>query len=148
MHCRNKLLLLGMLAAAAWGQTLPEGPGKTVTEKMCKTCHGMENIVREKRTKDKWAEIVDDMVSRGAKGTDAEVDQVIDYLAAHFGPSVNINKAEASALTPTLGLSAADADAIVHFRAEKGGFKSFEDLAKVPGIDAKKLASVRDRIEF
>src|SRR6266699_873505 len=78
-------------------QTLPEGPGKTTVERMCKGCHGMENIVRARRTKDKWAEIVDDMVARGAKGTDSEADEVIDYLSTHFGPDavlkVNVNKA-------------------------------------------------------
>jgi len=123
-----------------------------VTERMCKPCHGLENVVREKRTKDRWAETVDDMVSRGAQGTDAEIDQVIDYLAAHFGANaartVNINQASASELSAALGLSTADADAIVRYRAEKGAFKSIQDLIKVPGIDVKKIESVQNRIEF
>jgi competence protein ComEA len=132
----------------ALAQTLPDGPGKAVTERMCKPCHGLDNVVRARRTPDKWAEIVDDMVSRGAKGTDAEVDQVIEYLSAHFGPKVNVNKAGASDLKETLGISASDADAIVQYRAEKGTFKSIQDLMKVPGIDAKKIESVQDRVEF
>jgi competence protein ComEA len=140
------------LAALLVAQSLPEGPGKAATERMCKTCHGLENIVREKRTKDRWAETVDDMVSRGAQGTDAEIEQVIDYLAAHFGAAavrkVNVNKAEASELSAQLGLSAADAAAIVHYRSEQGVFKSMQELLNVPGIDVKKIASVQDRIEF
>jgi competence ComEA-like helix-hairpin-helix protein len=136
------------LSAMALGQSLPEGPGKAVTERMCKPCHGLDNVVRERRTKDRWTEIVDDMVSRGAKGTDAEIDQVIDYLAAHFGATVNVNKAEAPELIGILGLSAAAADAIVRYRAEKGSFKSIQDLMKVPGIDTKKIESVQDRLTF
>jgi competence protein ComEA len=134
-----------MLALA---QALPDGAGKAVTERMCKGCHGLDNVVRARFTEDKWAEVVDDMVSRGAKGTDDEVDQVIKYLSAHFGPRVNVNKAGASDLKESLGISAADADAIVQYRTEKGTFKSIQDLMKVPGIDAKKIESLKDRVEF
>ena len=129
-------------------QALPDGPGKAVTERMCKGCHGLDNVVRARRTEDKWAEVVDDMVSRGAKGSDDEVDQVIKYLSAHFGPKVNVNKAEAPDLKETLGISGSDAEAIVQYRAEKGAFKSIQDLMKVPGIDAKKIERLQDRVEF
>src|SRR5258708_3524734 len=85
------------ITGLAFGQSLPDGPGKAVTERICKNCHGIENVVRAKRTKEKWAEIVDNMASRGAKGTEDEFDLVIDYLSTHFGPTaaakVNVNKA-------------------------------------------------------
>jgi len=160
MHCRKieqmkLVLMLGLVAAVCAplrAQALPEGPGKAVVERMCKSCHGLDNVVRGKRTRDKWSEIVDDMVSRGAKGSDSEIDQVVDYLCAHFGAEaatkVNVNKADASELTAALGISAADANALVGYRAEKGSFKSIQDVMKVPGIDAKKIESVQDRIEF
>jgi competence ComEA-like helix-hairpin-helix protein len=146
------MLFLKFAALLSLAQSLPDGPGKAVTERMCKPCHGLENVVREKRTKDRWTEVVDDMVSRGAQGTDAEIDQVIDYLTANFGANaartINVNKASASELNTALGLSTTDADAIVHHRAEKGAFKSIQDLMKVPGIDVKKIESVQNRIEF
>jgi len=129
-------------------QTLPDGPGKAVTERMCKPCHGLDNVVRARRTEDKWAEVVDDMVSRGAKGTDDDIDQVIKYLSVHFGPKVNVNKAGASDLKESLGISASEADAIVQYRTENGTFKSIQDLLRVPGIDAKKVESFKDRVEF
>ena len=138
----NFVLMLALI------QTLPDGPGKAVTERMCKPCHGLENVVRARRTEDKWSEVVDDMVSRGAKGTDAEIDEVIRYLSLHFGPKVNVNKAGASDFKESLGISASDADAIVQYRTEKGSFKSIQDLMKVPGIDAKKIESFKDRVEF
>ena len=151
-----KVALLG-LAALAFSQTkssptLPEGPGKAVVEKMCKGCHGLENVIRSRRTRDRWTEIVDDMVARGAKGTDSEADEVIEYLSTHFGADaiqkVNVNKAGAPDLTSSLGISAADANTIVRYRAEHGSFKSIQDLMKVPNIDAKKIESNRDRVEF
>ena len=101
------------------------------------------------------------MVSRGAQGTDDEFNRVVKYLAANFGPNspggttkpaatakVNVNQASEKDLTATLGLTAADAQAIVHYRDTTGKFKDWNDLAKVPNIDTAKLATQKDRIEF
>ncbi len=78
-----------LLAAAATAQKekdvkLPDGPGKELVERVCGDCHGLENVVRARMTKERWGVIVDDMVSRGATATDAEVEQIVDYLAANF----------------------------------------------------------------
>jgi competence protein ComEA len=145
-------LLVSLAAAAGFAQSLPDGPAKPIVERMCVGCHGLENVIRSKRTKDKWGEVVDDMVGRGATGTDAEINQVIDYLAANFGPNttvkVNVNKAGAAALASGLGISAGDADAIVRYRADKGNFKNIQDVLKAPGIDAKKVEAAQNRMEF
>ncbi|HWD98429.1 MAG TPA: hypothetical protein VG345_05320, partial [Bryobacteraceae bacterium] len=75
-------------AAAAGGNIeLPGESGKAVVERMCTPCHGLENIVRSRKTAKEWGDVVDDMVSRGAQGTDAEIDDVINYLAKNFGPA-------------------------------------------------------------
>ncbi len=145
------LVLLGF-AAAAFGQTLPDGPGKAVTEKMCAPCHGLENVVKARLTKEGWSKEVDDMVARGATGTDDEIEQVINYLAANFGlgapTKINVNTAAPASLAAALGLPTSDAAAIVSYRTANGRFKDLKDLAKVPGIDVKKIESAKDRIEF
>jgi competence protein ComEA len=147
-----KPVLFLCLTVAAAAQTLPDGPGKVVVEKMCTPCHGLENVVRARMTKERWGSIVDDMVSRGASGTDEEIDQVINYLAANFSKSdakkVNINKANAAELTAALEISAADAAAIVSYRTDKGDFKELKDVTKVPGVDTKKIEAAKDRLEF
>jgi competence protein ComEA len=147
-----KSVFLCAFAVAALAQTLPEGPGKAVTQKMCTPCHTLDNVVKARLTKERWAKEVDDMVTRGATGTDDEIDQVIDYLATNFPPGakmkVNVNKAAASDLVLGLGISAADAATIVKYRTANGKFKEFQDLTKVPGIDAKKIENAKDRIEF
>jgi competence protein ComEA len=147
-----KRTLFFMLAVAGWAQTLPEGPGKVTTEKMCKPCHGLENVVRAGMTKDGWGKEVDEMVAKGANGTDGEIEQVIDYLAANFGPSatkkVNVNKASPENLVTTLGLSSSDAAALVAYRNKSGKFKDIQDLTKVPGIDTRKIDAAKNRIEF
>ena len=92
------------------------------------------------------------MVSRGAQGTDDEIEIVIDYLAANFSKSaaqkVNVNKAPAADLASGLEISAKEAGAIVAFRADHGPFKELEDLKKVPGIDVKKVDGWKDRVDF
>ena len=144
-----KGLVLMSLAAVAAAQTLPDGPGKAVTEKMCLPCHGLENVVKNRLTKDRWAKEVDDMVARGATGSDEEIEQVINYLAANFGAAkINVNTAVAADIASGLGISSSDAAAVVSFRAANGKFKNMDDLGKVPGIDTKKIASAKDRIVF
>jgi competence protein ComEA len=64
---------------------LPDGEGKKETERICNNCHGPENYVRKKHTKDEWETIVDDMVDKGATGTDDDFNIVVRYLTANFG---------------------------------------------------------------
>jgi competence protein ComEA len=85
----------------------------------------------------------------------------VKYLAANFGPDkgdndskpsatkkININTATAAELTDVLELSQRDASAIVQHRTEKGDFKDWSDLRKVPDIDLKRLQEQKERILF
>ena len=82
------------------------------------------------------------------KRGDEELDLVVKYLAKNFGPKVSVNKADASDLVSGLSLSEKDAGAIVSYRKDHGNFKTLDDLKKVPGVDAQKLDSAKDRIMF
>jgi quinoprotein glucose dehydrogenase len=64
---------------------LPEGSGKPVFEKMCSQCHGLDVALAHPRTREQWRSTVEDMVARGARGTNSEIDQVVNYLAEHYG---------------------------------------------------------------
>jgi len=66
--------------------TLPDGPGKPIVQRMCTGCHKLKVVTSKHATKEQWATIVQQMVSRGAEGTDEEIDTVIDYLAKNFPP--------------------------------------------------------------
>src|SRR3954454_1001390 len=65
---------------------LPEGRGRNETQRICSQCHGVEMATRLRMSEDRWAGVVDDMVSRGAQGTQDEFDRVAKYLAKNFGP--------------------------------------------------------------
>jgi mono/diheme cytochrome c family protein len=121
--------LVCFLAVGAGAQTLPDGPGKAVVQGMCTPCHGLENVIRARMTKDRWGSVVDDMVSRGATGTDDEIHQVITYLSTNFSrKKVNMNKASAADIAAALEIAPADAAAIVAYRTDRGNFKELRDV--------------------
>ncbi len=132
---------------------LPDGPGKATTQKICGSCHGAELLIGRQEERETWGAIVEDMIQRGATGTDDEFYQVVDYLATNFSKTspvmkVNVNKATAKDLQSALRLTDKQAAAIVHQRDEKGDFKSVADLEKVPGVDAAKIESSKNRLAF
>src|SRR5580704_9983509 len=145
-------LLIPFLAFSlgiAHAQDLPAGKGKELVENTCGSCHGLDVVVSQHATRDGWSSIVDYMVSRGATGTPAEIQTIVDYLAKNFpAAKTNVNKASSMDLQMQLELSAKDADAIVKYRADHGDFKDWDSLTKVPGIDTAKLTAKKDSIVF
>ncbi len=132
---------------------LPDGAGKATTQKVCGTCHGAELVIGRQETRESWGTTVNDMIQRGATGTDDEFFEVVEYLATNFSPTspvirLNVNKATAKDFENGLRIPAKLSAAIVHRRDEKGDFKSLEDLKKVPGVDANKIDANKNRLAF
>jgi competence protein ComEA len=149
------ILFCVALAGTAKAQSLklPEAPGKAATQKVCGSCHGAELVIGRQETRETWGAIVEDMIQRGATGTEDEFYEVVDYLAKNFSKSspiikINVNKATAKDFEGALRLPAKQAAAIVQYREEKGDFKSIDDLQRVPGIDAAKIAANKNRLAF
>jgi competence protein ComEA len=143
---------LFLLAAGLACAQLPDGAGKTETERICSDCHELARSISLRQDRAGWEATVGKMVSLGAKGTDAEFQAVIEYLTAHYAgeaiPRINVNKARAIDLESGLSLKRSEAAAIIDYRAKNGPFKSIEDLKKVPGIDAAKIEAKKDRLTF
>ena len=129
-------------------QELPDAKGKDLYENICGACHGTDVVFKIHTTKDKWKETVDEMASRGAEGTDEQLDTIVDYLAKCFGPLVDVNKADAKEIAAQFEITGDEAAAIVKYRQDKGDFKEFADLKNVPGLDFKKIEPLRYRIAF
>jgi cytochrome c oxidase cbb3-type subunit 3 len=64
----------------------PDAPGKEVVQKVCASCHGAEVTIAKGRTREQWAQVITSMVARGAKATDQEFAQVLDYLTKNLSP--------------------------------------------------------------
>ena len=62
------------------------------------------------------------------------------------GLPLNLNTATLEQLDTLTGIGPATAQKILDFREEHGGFGSVDDLAQVPGIGEKRLASLKDQV--
>ncbi|MCX6596286.1 MAG: helix-hairpin-helix domain-containing protein [Acidobacteria bacterium] len=159
-HLRSPLLWLiaaGCTSELAHAQAskvqMPDGPGKAVTQRICGNCHGPGIFTKRRLDREGWADIVDDMIRRGAKGEDEDFVMVMDYLVQNFSKAaavrrVNVNSAEAAELAEVLGLAEDQAVKLVEHRRAKGNFKTIDDLKKVPGLDTQAVDARKDRIDF
>lgn len=68
----------------------PDAPGRDTVQKVCGTCHGAEVVISKGLTRPEWTQVIGSMVTRGAKGTDDEFAQVLDYLTANFPPNSKV----------------------------------------------------------
>src|ERR1700733_14111369 len=132
-------LLPMLLVPVLQAQDTPDGPGKENLEKVCTACHDLGPVTQMNGTAEIWQSVADDMKSRGAEGTDADFTAIVKYLAKYYGPPVKINTDSAKDIQENLGLTGDEAAAIVKYRADKGPFKEWADVMKVPGVDTSKL---------
>jgi competence protein ComEA len=116
-------------------------------EQVCSTCHEAERAFDMPRNKDDWQGVLDQMAAIGTTATDEQWTQVLDYLLRNHA-KVDVNRAPAAEIAPVLGVTPEVADAIVKQRTASGPFKTLDDVARVPGVDAKKLTARKDRITF
>lgn len=90
--CSLLLLLLAYAAAQASAaksdaDLLPDGPGKAVVQRDCLTCHSVHTTTSKRGNEDDWANTVSQMIGRGANVSDDDANTIVEYMAAHFGPS-------------------------------------------------------------
>lgn len=150
---RLTLALIVSLAAAlpafADDVVLPDGKAKTLIENTCTECHGLEQVVNNPMTAEKWRSTVNRMVKKGATLSPEEIDTVVEYLSVYFPPDkVNVNTATSQEIQAGLRFTAAEADAIVEYRKANGNFKDLAALEKVAGLDAKKIEAKKDQVAF
>lgn len=144
---------LVLLTSQGSGQTqFPDGPGKDAVLRICGQCHPADILLGVGKSRDGWAATVDDMVAKGASGSDEELQEIVAYLSKNFGKStagkININTATLKDLRERLDLSSKEAQAILDYREDHGSFKSWADLKKVPNLDIPKLETKKDKIAF
>jgi quinoprotein glucose dehydrogenase len=63
---------------------LPPGPGHDLTVRVCSACHSPDLAAGQHLSAQEWNSLVQNMSARGAVASDAEFDQITDYLARSF----------------------------------------------------------------
>jgi len=146
---RGTALLVGFTLSlnSVWAQ-MPEGPGREETQRMCSSCHELARSLSLRQDRDGWKTTMNKMVSLGADSTDAEFTAVLEYLSSHYPaaamPPLHINTARAIEFESRLTLRRSQSALIIDYRTKHGGFKSIDDLKKVPGIDPAKIDAKKD----
>jgi competence protein ComEA len=143
-----RLFALLFAAGIAFTQSLPAGQGKELVEVICSSCHSTERIAAQHNTKPQWQDKVLEMLQEEIDVTQAEKDQIVEYLAKSFPPRINVNTAAAKEFETALEISAESAAAIVRYREKNGAFKTVDDLKRVPGVDASKIEAKKDRLQL
>jgi competence protein ComEA len=138
------------IVGIAQSAQLPEGPGKVEMTKMCSTCHPAERAASVRLTRAGWQDVMTKMVGLGAKGTDAELEATLTYLATNFkgeaGKPLNLNTATSVDLESIAGFLRKESAAWIQYRAKQGPCKAIDDLKKAPGVDFKKVEERRERL--
>ena len=80
---------IGVFALAGRAQSLPDAPGKAVYQRACGTCHAAQMVLGRAMNRDQWSAVVVDMISKGAKISDADFPVIVDYLAQSFPASAS-----------------------------------------------------------
>jgi DNA uptake protein ComE-like DNA-binding protein len=149
---RFSLFMVVFSAAACSAATLPDGPGKAATIRVCGKCHSPEKAATLHQDRSQWEDTIGKMIKLGAQGSDEEFESVLAYLSKNFAPEtpgpIYVNRANVVDLETSLLLNRSEAKAVVEYRLVNGDFKSFADLEKVPGLDLKKLEGKKNRIIF
>jgi mono/diheme cytochrome c family protein len=65
---------------------LPAGEGKDLVVKECSGCHQLTVITSQHKSESEWTDTIVEMRNRGAHGSDEDMEKIIRYLTANFGP--------------------------------------------------------------
>ena len=89
-------LILVSAASLSAQSTLPDGPGKATTVRVCTSCHGAEMFSGIRKSKAEWEHTVSAMTTeRGVEISDADFATVLKYLATNLGRATS-DKAQAA----------------------------------------------------
>ncbi len=93
LRIRNKIIHVAFAlfsgSLALFAADLPDAPGRDTVKKVCAACHPAEVVLAKGMTREQWGNMVSNMISRGAKGTDAEFTQIVDYLSTNLPPKAH-----------------------------------------------------------
>jgi hypothetical protein len=115
--------------------------------KVCTACHGIEIVMDTPKDYDAWHDTVQDMIDRGADGTPAEFDLIMQYLLESV-TTVNVNHSDPDLLGAVLHAPPAAVDKIIARRKVRQ-FKDLKDLeSSIPGLNRATLEEKKRMIFF
>ena len=143
------LLVAALFAAAQTAEVAPPDPRlareSQSLKAVCGKCHNLQLVMDTPRSYVDWHDTVQQMVDRGASGTDEQFDAIMDYLHRTM-TTIDVNSADADELEMVLNASATVAQAIVARRKTKK-ITGLADLKSISGVDAS-VVDAKARLIF
>jgi competence protein ComEA len=135
------------IAAVAQTPPTPTVTAQAAAVKICSGCHTMQVAMDTPKDYDAWHETVQEMINRGAQGTQEDFDLVMQFLFENM-TTVDVNHDDQEALATVLHTSTETANTIIAHRAMRP-FKDLNELENtIPGLDRALLESKRKMIFF
>ncbi len=142
-------LLAPALFAAAWAvgvsQLSSQERETRSLQIVCAKCHNLQIVMDTPKSYDAWQETVQKMVNLGARGTDEQYDDIMDYLHRTI-TTIDVNSADMDELEIVLNASETTAQAIVTRRKTRK-FAGLADLKSIAGVD-KSIVDAKARMIF
>jgi hypothetical protein len=79
-------VLIGPVLRASAQSKLPEGANREFVEVVCGSCHDIEMVAINGRSRANWDGTIDEMIGYGMRLTQADRALVLDYLATYLPP--------------------------------------------------------------
>ena len=129
-----------------WAMLLPDDTGKELILPYCIGCHGLDHIVKSRKSKDAWYNTVTWMIdSFSAMVLEEDIDPIVDYLSVHAGEGnpiievpMDLNLVPAEAFQRLRFLSSIDIAQLLEYRSSSE-FKSMEEFQEVLTLDGEKF---------
>jgi competence protein ComEA len=147
----KSLLLAAALFKVAWAADVaPPAPdlareGQSL-KAVCAKCHNLQMVMDTPMSYDAWRDTVQRMVDQGARGTDEQFEDIMDYLHRTM-TTINVNAADADELEVVLNVPETAAKAIIARRSTRK-FSGLADLKSVTGVDGSTVDSKARLIFF
>lgn len=132
----------GASADASAGETSTStstsSDGRVIVVGGCLSCHSEHMLRQQRLTKAQWAKVVTKMVGWGANVEPAEVEPLVAYLSAAYGPDAGTYEVETIAAADALGeLGASGDDAFPAGDAARGRALYVDKCSGCHGSDAR-----------
>lgn len=76
-----------LLLCPCAGVTQTPAGARDAFVRVCSACHSIETVTSQRRTRAQWQESINSMVERGAKGSQEDFAQILNYLTEQYGPA-------------------------------------------------------------
>jgi competence ComEA-like helix-hairpin-helix protein len=143
-----------LLISPAFAQKdFPDGAAKEYVNKICLQCHEPSQLLNQKRSESDWKTTVARMATKGVPAPAEQYDAIAVYMANNFGKTedttkINMNKAKAGEIVAVIGLTPAEAQALVAYREKHGDYREWGEMLVVYGVDGRKLEAAKDKMSF